>query len=407
MQPQIQNLFFWVGAILIVVAATIFYQPDAAKTGSLLIWMNNRIYVMDIDTLVLDRVGSVGADELIAPSPGCFGLTATPCWVIGGQRLYQINLERNNTTQEKLLPIGTDYRWINSKASWSPDGIHVAYSVRENTDGLAELRVYNALSGETALTLLEIDPTIPAAWTSACAIGLGGSGCQIAVKTATVEPIEVLALTLATEAQQTWQLETSAIFALRWSTGNQLLYSQPPRHFQTVEDNTPNYHMPPGGQLANVSPDGKFTVYYQPFTLAGCQGGDESCLQLGVWLSENGNEDEKAGLIYHLNLNDQTGGLTFIPTWSNREDATIFFQDGNLVHYDLIDKEATIWYKSVGGKLRSAPVFSPNEEAVAFVDNQGQGLSEYRLVVINPKLQPVEHIIETKTGFQLLAWLPQ
>jgi len=152
MRPQIQNLLFWVGAIVIVVAATIFYQPAAAKTGSLLIWMNNRIYIMDIDTLVLDRVGAVGADELIAPSPGCSGLTTTPCWVIGGQRLYQVNQERNNISQEKLLPIGADYRWINSKASWSPDGIHVAYSVQNNTDTLAELRIYNALSGETVLT---------------------------------------------------------------------------------------------------------------------------------------------------------------------------------------------------------------------------------------------------------------
>jgi hypothetical protein len=40
------------------------------------------------------------------------------------------------------------------------------------------------------------------------------------------------------------------------------------------------------------------------------------------------------------------------------------------------------------------------------VDNQGQGYSEYRLVVVNPKLQLVEHIIETDTGFRLLAWLP-
>jgi hypothetical protein len=57
--------------------------------------------------------------------------------------------------------------------------------------------------------------------------------------------------------------------------------------------------------------------------------------------------------------------------------------------------------------LRSIPVFSPNEDAVAFVDNQGQGYSEYRLVIINPKLQPIEHVIDnTQEGLRVLAWLP-
>jgi len=217
----------------------------------------------------------------------------------------------------------------------------------------------------------------------------------------------VLALSPATGEQQSWEVEASAIFALRWDLENQLLYSQPPRHFQTVEDNRPIYRMPSGGQLANISPSGKYTIYYQPFTLAGCQGGDENCLHLGVWLNENDNEEKEASLIYNIKISAQTGGLTFIPTWSVREDSFIFFQDGNLVHYDLLEEEATIWYKSVHGKLRSAPILSPNEAAVAFVDNQGQGFSEYRLVVINPKLQPVEHILETQTGFQILAWLSQ
>ncbi|HRX01484.1 MAG TPA: hypothetical protein P5280_18470, partial [Cyclobacteriaceae bacterium] len=86
--------------------------------------------------------------------------------------------------------------------------------------------------------------------------------------------------------------------------------------------------------------------------------------------------------------------------------AFVFFQEGQLIYYDLAEGEATIWYRSINGKLRSIPVFSPNEEAVAFVDDEGRGFSEYRLVIVNPKLQPVEHIIETDSGFKVLAWLP-
>jgi Tol biopolymer transport system component len=113
-------------------------------------------------------------------------------------------------------------------------------------------------------------------------------------------------------------------------------------------------------------------------------------------------------LIYSSDLAEprQHGLLNFVPVWSPFGNAFVFIQDGQLIYYDLLQQEANIWYKPLRGKLRSLPVFSPNEEAVAFVDNQGQGYSEYRLLVINPRLQPIEHIIETKEGFRVLAWLP-
>jgi hypothetical protein len=78
-----------------------------------------------------------------------------------------------------------------------------------------------------------------------------------------------------------------------------------------------------------------------------------------------------------------------------------------LIHYDLEKGEATIWYKPLDGKLRSVPVFSPNEEAVAFVDDQGEGEAGHRLLVINPKLEPVTHVVHREKSFKVLAWLPQ
>jgi Tol biopolymer transport system component len=159
-----------------------------------------------------------------------------------------------------------------------------------------------------------------------------------------------------------------------------------------------------------MSPDAHYTVYYQPFTLTDCQGQAQAgqCLHLGVWLATSGDAAEEPELIYSVDLSeaDQTGGLNFIPTWSPQGNSFVFFQEGRLIHYDIERKEAMIWYKPVSGKLRSVPIFSPNEEAVAFVDNQGQGFSEYRLVIVNPKLQPVEHIIDTQQSFLVLAWLP-
>jgi len=140
-------------------------------------------------------------------------------------------------------------------------------------------------------------------------------------------------------------------------------------------------------------------------------------LHLGVWLVQTGDgnkdkdededEDEDRRLIYSVNLADEsrTGGLNFVPIWRADGNAFVFFQDGELIHYDLEKQEGTIWYKPVRGKLRSVPVFSHDGEAVAFIDNQGQGFSEYRLVIINPRLQPVEEVLQ-EDNFKILAWLP-
>lgn len=408
MGAQFKNLIFWIGAALLIVLATVFYQPAAAKTGSLLIWMNNKVYVMDIDSLVLAPIGPAGPDEVVAPAPGCSGQTETPCWVVAGERIYQLSAERTGASQERLLPMGQTDSWQNTPVSWAPTGQHLAYTLLDTESNVAELQIYNPATDQIDLTFAGIDPTIPVAWSGACAAGLEVAGCQIAYKTAADDQVQVLAYTPATAETHTWSVPTEQIFALRWQPDGTLLYSDPPRHFNTIADNLPVYALPPGGQLANTSPNGRYTVYYQPFTLTDCQAVSEAdCLHLGVWLGDRLAEENDPKLIYSLEMAQADGtGLNFIPTWSATEDAAVFFQNGELVYYDLANQEATIWYRPVEGKLRSAPIFSPNEEAVAFVDNQGQGYSEYRLVVVNPKLQPVEHIIETESGFRLLAWLP-
>ncbi len=407
MSPQIKNLLFWLGAILTIVLITIFYQPAAAKTGSLLIWMNNRIYVMDIDTLVLDRIGAVGPDEVIAPSPGCFGQSDLPCWVIAGQQLFQVKAERNQSNQEAYLSVGQDFQWSGTEISWSPDGRHVAYTVLNKETNQAEMRIYDAQSQQVKVAIPEVDPTIEPVWTTACQGGFGVSGCLLAYKVRSSAPVRLVTLTLATNETVVSEIDTDRIFELLWTADNKLLYSQPQRHFHSVEDENPIFSIPSGGQLANVSPNSKYTIYYQPFTLSDCAE-DDDCLNLGTWLIENHLEEAEPSLISNFNLaQTQVDALNFIPSWTHDGNSAVFFQNGQLIHYDTVKKEATIWYKPVRGKLRSAPIFSPNEEAVAFVDNQGQGFSEYRLVVINPRLQPIEHIVETETEFRILAWLPQ
>ena len=410
-----KTIVFWLGAIVIMVLATVFYQPAAAKTGSLLVWTRHRVYVMDIDTLTLERVAPANPGQLVEPSPGCYGKADTFCWVAISNEVYFVDL--GAASEHKLfaqLPIRDGFtRNDESPVSWSPDGERLAYTTVNTENNRTALGVFNVSTQKIELQIEGVDPTVAAAWTPDCANGLVAVDCELGYKKlATGNPDETLQILAGykpvTSIERRWVVSTTEpIFELRWSRQGELLYSQPKRHFKRADDHSPVYHLPPGGQLANMSPDSQYTVYYQPFTLKDCQAETpEGCLHLGVWLEGLPDEDGPRSLIYSVNLTEAAGGLNFIPTWSLNGKGFVFFQEGKLIHYDLEKKEATIWYKPIAGKLRTAPVFSPNEEAVAFVDDQGQGFSEYRLVVVNPKLQPVERIIETDSGFRILAWLP-
>ncbi|RME98346.1 MAG: hypothetical protein D6768_17535 [Chloroflexi bacterium] len=413
MNVKSKTVLFWAGAVLLMVLASILYQPAAARTGSLLVWTRNHIYVMDIDSLSLERIGPAAAGEPITPSPGCFGAAPTPCWVAVSNRLYRVEVSAGGTDVEELtLPLDDGYKWANGVVSWSPDGVHLAYSVRNADADRHQLRVLSVPDGQIAITADDADPEVAVAWRAACADGLTAENCEIGYKKMPAQQEQggflatLVGFSPATRQVRQWSVSPERLFELRWA-GDELLYSRPKRNFLFAADHTPAYHLPPGAKLANMSPDAEHTVYYQPFTLTDCQQGDhpENCMHLGVWL-EKSRADNDRSLIYSVDLTHQSAGLNFVPVWAPAGQAFVFFQEGKLIYYDIEKQEATIWYKGLQGKLRSLPVFSPNEEAVAFVDSQGQGFSQYRLVVVNPRLQPVENIIDTTDGFKVLAWLP-
>jgi hypothetical protein len=208
--------------------------------------------------------------------------------------------------------------------------------------------------------------------------------------------------------RQTWPVPVGSIFELRWTADNTLLYSQPRNYFHRAQDYTPAYHMSPGSQLANMSPDGRYTVYYEPFTQKECQaerpkGG---CWYLGIWLADNERPKERQ-LVFSRELSKAgEGKLNTDPFWSPAGDAFGLFREGNLVYYNLKQHEAAIWYQSLRGRLTSPPVFSPNEKAIALVTQPAENSSQYHLLVLNPQFKPLEHLIDVQKGFRVLAWLP-
>ena len=412
MKPPWKTYALWIGAILVVFVASVLYQPAASRTGSLLVWTNNRVYVMDIDTLTLERIAPAAPHEAVEPSPGCRGQVGAPCWIVVGSRLYRVDVGAGGSEVRELsLPVGEEYVWVDSPVSWSPDGYHVAYNLMRKDPERFDLFVISPGDEQVKIKAEDTDPDIAVAWTPGCAEGLTAPDCRIGYKKMPGQQEQggflasLIGYTPATEKVEQWSITPDRIFELRWSADGELYYSRPKRHFLHASDHSPAFRMPQGSQLANISPEGRYTVYYQPFTLEGCES--DACIQLGVWL-ESAIPTDRADrrLIYNLPVSEQSGGLNFIPVWSNDGRSFVFFQNGQLIHYDVEKDEGTIWYKEVGDKLRSIPEFSPDGEAVAFVDNRGQGHSDYRLLVINPRLDPVEHVIETETGFKVLAWLP-
>jgi hypothetical protein len=403
------NYAIWAGAFAVVFLATVFYQPAAAKAGALLVLTNNRVYVMDIDTLTLERVAPADPGEVVAVSPGCRGETSTPCWVAVSGRLYRIDLGAGGSEiRETALPVQAGYRWSDSAISWSPDGQLLAYSLINESNGQFDLRVVDVASEDVLLQAEDIDPDVATAWAVGCASGFTAPDCYIGYKKMPGQQVQggflatLIGYNPATDTTRQWSVTPERLFELRWSPDNMLLYSRPKRYFLRADDYSPAFKLPSGGQLANISPDANYTVYYQPFTLESCE--TDSCVQLGVWLEPVTTSERR--LIYNAPLDQYSRGLNFIPSWTRDSQELVFFQGGQLIHYDVSTGQGTIWYKGVGDKLRSLPVFSPNEDAVALVDNQGQGHSDYRLLVINPRQEPVEHVIETETGFRILAWLP-
>jgi hypothetical protein len=433
MKAQLNNLAFWVGTILLVILVTVFYQPAAAKTGSLVVWQDGGIYVLNLDSLKQEWVGTAAPKAVITPSPGCLGQVKVPCWVAAGTKLYLVGA---GDTFEKSIPLETGARWLDAAVSWSPDGLHLAYPVLPRDHAQIELRVHNAASGETRLLASGIDPGVAVAWTAGCIAGLEASACQVGYKLAAApatqaslrsRPVipawadELPAASLArpfaqlatmrplTGEQQTWPLPVEAIFELRWTADNTFLYSQPEHYFHRVRDNTPAYQISPGSQLANMSPNGRFTIYYEPFTQKECQaerpkGG---CWYLGIWLADGGPAKVQRSLLYSRELSQAGAGrLNADPFWSPRGDAFVLVREGQLIYYNLKIREAASWYQSLRGQLTSAPAFSPQGEALALAYHDPETPLRYHLLVINPQFKPLEHIIDAQEGFRVLAWLP-
>jgi hypothetical protein len=426
-KSQWNHLAFWAGAVLLVVLVTALYQPSTAKTGSLLVWQDGEIYVLDIDSLRWELVGPAATVSLALPSPGCLGQVKAPCWVAVGPKLYPVG---NSASPEITIPGEAE----DATLSWSPDGLHLAYVDLAENSRKFQLRIFNVATSEGKTLTIRVDPTLRAAWSSGCVAGLAAPTCQLAYKTSQVKTPgqssshllvpawadelrpgylsdpwnELVTFTPLTGARQTWPVPVGSIAELRWTTDNTLLYSQPRNYFHRARDYTPAYQMSPGSQLANMSPDGRYTVYYEPFTQKECQAErpNGGCWFLGIWLADNERPKERQ-LVFSRELSKAgEGKLNTDPFWSPAGDAFGLFREGNLVYYDLKQHKAAIWYESLAGQLTSTPVFSPNEEAVALVTQPAGSSARYHLLILNPRFKPLEHVIEAQEGFRVLAWLP-
>ena len=202
---QWQSIALWLVVIIGLISVTIFYQPAAAKTGSLLIWMNSKLYRMDIDTLTIESIAPATRHESISVAPGCLHQTQTPCWVGVENRLYYITPHQNSS----MVSLTTrNERWPDSAMSWSPDGQQVAYTVVNQVSNQLELRLYDAVERTVTTVASDVDPLVPAAWSVGCADGVD-DGCLLAYKTIVTQSDDetvLVSLNLTTKDKQTWAM---------------------------------------------------------------------------------------------------------------------------------------------------------------------------------------------------------
>lgn len=384
MASQWHALALWLGAAAAVVVASFFYQPASPL---LLVWTNDQLYTMELDTLTLERIGSAATDDLVV-QPGC---TADDCWVAAGETVYHLNTD---TTTTLPRPAARDF--VNGSVSASPDGVHLAYGLA--AQGQTALHLYDVTTGEATQLAASMDPAVLPAWSRACVVALRHPGCKLAYKPPTRD---LMTVDFASDAVHTQVMTSASVIALQWTYDHQLVFQRSDGLWLNAADGRPVHVLPEGAETLALSPNGRYVIYYQPFEWVECEvTATDDCIYEGIWLA--GLEAEPR-LIYDVKWSESALPLLNTPpVWTPSQQAFVFFFKGRLIHYHIARAEGTIWYETPADALRSDIVFSPGEDALATVDSYRQG---YRLLVIDPHLEAIKHIVQMDGGFRVLAWL--
>jgi hypothetical protein len=415
-----KTLPFWLGiGFYLLFSLHIFSDiqiPVASlqKNGPVLFWQDGAIYTINPDGTNLTKITPAlrANQRFTAVSPGCHGLSPTPCMVLVGHVLY------NLSGASLPLPTLKGTEWLNAPASWSPDGVYLAYPVANSQTKRRSLLLYNTLAGVLTIAADNIDESIQPAWSTGCA-DASLDNCYLAYRQkfeTGEEGAQIVALNLSDNKAQSWLWPGGAGHILQWSSAGGLYLGGPLGWLNVADGSSVNQTFGARG-TSSFSPFGAYVAYSN---LRATPQGETR----GIWLSSlaPGSVSDAGALSVmkthrdrHLPTRIFTAEAAFDARgfgrdvfWSPQGNALAAFADGQLVHYNLTEDCVSIWFQTDAMDSLGSYAFSPLGDGLVLVEEQFLNNPEKpqnRLFVVYNSGETVTLRERSPEPILLLAWL--
>ena len=372
--------------------------------GPILFWQDDSLYTINPDGSDLKRITpALDADRRqVAVSPGCHGLVDETCWILVGHVLYHIS------GYSLPLPLTDGHTWLNSLATWAPDGKHLVYPAKEAVTGARHLLIYNTQQAIVRRLVENADDSIRPAWSYDCRLGLGDN-CRLAYANKATPGQKGIRLTILdfgrgqTEART---IPSGRGNLLRWSYDDRLYFGR--RNWYAVDDGQPLTAEAAPNFAPSPSPWMAYLAYPLETSslgpnLTSCAG----CNPVTLRLASAATQQPEA--IYTLLPHPDQQGFNHPVFWSPDGERLAAFMAGQLVVHDLAQETASVWYKNQAIETLGSYAFSPDGRRLALVE--GVNLDQpkrrhYRFLVVDQEGQLISLRSRLKRPIILLAWLP-
>ncbi|HHJ06204.1 MAG TPA: hypothetical protein ENK24_01760 [Anaerolineae bacterium] len=413
-----KTLLLWLGiGFYLIFSLNLFsglHVPEVSlqKNGPVLFWQNGAIYTINPDGTNLTKITPAlrANQRFTAVSPGCHGLAPTPCMILVGHVLYHIS------GTSLPLPTLNGTEWLNAPASWSPDGVYLAYPVANSQTEERSLLLYNTREGVLTVAANNVDESIQPAWSTGCVDGLLNN-CYLAYR----QKLEVgnggakaAILNLGSNQRQSWPWLGSAGHILKWSAAGELYLGGQTGWFN-VRDGSPAGPAFSAGMAASFSPAGAYVAYSNLTALQQDKG-------RGIWLSPLAKLDTGASPVMKIRPSRLLPARIFIAEapldargftreafWSPQGNVLAAFAGGQLVHYNLVEDRVSVWFQTSAMDNLGSYAFSPLGDGLALVEEQfldNPEKPQHRLFIVYNSGEIVTLRERSPDPVLLLAWLP-
>jgi hypothetical protein len=302
------------------------------------------------------------------------------------------------------LPLLANQEWVNAPASWSPDGVHLAYPVLDKSTGDRNLLIYDVEDEVVWLTAESIDDSIKPAWSQGC-VNPSFQNCYLAY--AHKSEIGGQGVRIAVHDLGTWQTRERLIpgslgSRLRWSEADRLFYGR--LNWYDLEAGTQVTPALPAPEALSLSPTADHLVY-----VGDQSGGQDSCRvcsSYSLWLGQPTEAQLAPIYAFPIESNRQAARTDILWRPDGRAFAT--FQQGRLFYYDLSTDTTSFWTQTAATDFVDSYAFAPQGDALALVEGSYLDGSEkpvYRFYTVGASGEVVTLRTRFTEPVVVLAWL--